>query len=49
MKLRVACIHRAMKWLYEHDDVDRAHFLYYGGVNFATRILDPVMASCGPG
>ena len=24
-------IHRAMKWLYERDDVDRAHFLYYGG------------------
>lgn len=24
-------IHRAMKWLYERDDVDRSHFLYYGG------------------
>lgn len=24
-------IHRAMKWLYEREDVDRAHFLYYGG------------------
>jgi len=24
-------IHRAMKWLYERDDVDRNHFIYYGG------------------
>lgn len=24
-------IHRAMKWLYDRDDVDRSHFLYYGG------------------
>jgi len=23
--------HRAMKWLYERDDVDKNHFLYYGG------------------
>ncbi len=27
----VVGIHRAMKWLYERDDVDKNHFLYYGG------------------
>ena len=24
-------VHRAMKWLYEREDVDREHFVYYGG------------------
>ena len=27
----VVSIHRAMKWLFEREDVDKQHFVYYGG------------------